>query len=446
MTKYFKNISGLLILFFMYSSLSAQSDRLNLSLEDALKRAEENNHDIKIATAQVDGMRADYNSTSAIFLPQITLSETYVKTNDPLVVFGLKLKQEIVTQADFNPALLNDPDNFENFVTKLEINQPLINLDGFWGRSAASDGLSAMKFRKMRTENYIEFMVKLSYYKVGLMEASQDVVEQALEAAMANRRLIKDYFEEGLITKADYLMAEVFVSNLESQKTDMDNQRLNSSDQLRQMLGIEDDLLIVPTDTLKYAPALTFSHDRSSILENRSDLRAYGKQVAATEKMLTMNRMKFLPRLNAFGSYELNDSEVYGSGAENWMVGVDLRWNLFNGFQNVSAVQKSKADLNVAKYEYGKAKSQAENEIKAAARDLRSAEKKLELAKKIVEQSKESLRIIKDRYAKGLEKTTDLLNAETAFSNAELSYIKTLYFYNVSVFNLELMSEEKIEY
>ncbi|MGD9488440.1 MAG: TolC family protein [Calditrichaceae bacterium] len=446
MTKYFKNISGLLILFFMYSSLSAQSDRLNLSLEDALKRAEENNHDIKIATAQVDGMRADYNSTSAIFLPQITLSETYVKTNDPLVVFGLKLKQEIVTQADFNPALLNDPDNFENFVTKLEINQPLINLDGFWGRSAASDGLSAMKFRKMRTENYIEFMVKLSYYKVGLMEASQDVVEQALEAAMANRRLIKDYFEEGLITKADYLMAEVFVSNLESQKTDMDNQRLNSSDQLRQMLGIEDDLLIVPTDTLKYAPALTFSHDRSSILENRSDLRAYGKQVAATEKMLTMNRMKFLPRLNAFGSYELNDSEVYGSGAENWMVGVDLRWNLFNGFQNVSAVQKSKADLNVAKYEYGKAKSQAENEIKAAARDLRSAEKKLELAKKIVEQSKESLRIIKDRYAQGLEKTTDLLNAETAFSNAELSYIKTLYFYNVSIFNLELMSEEKIEY
>ncbi len=430
----------------MYSSLSAQSDRLNLSLEDALKRAEENNHDIKIATAQVDGMRADYNSTSAIFLPQITLSETYVKTNDPLVVFGLKLKQEIVTQADFNPALLNDPDNFENFVTKLEINQPLINLDGFWGRSAASDGLSAMKFRKMRTENYIEFMVKLSYYKVGLMEASQDVVEQALEAAMANRRLIKDYFEEGLITKADYLMAEVFVSNLESQKTDMDNQRLNSSDQLKQLLGIDDDFLIVPTDTLKYAPALTFSHDRSSILENRSDLRAYGKQVAATEKMLTMNRMKFLPRLNAFGSYELNDSEVYGSGAENWMVGVDLRWNLFNGFQNVSAVQKSKADLNVAKYEYGKAKSQAENEIKAAARDLRSAEKKLELAKKIVEQSKESLRIIKDRYAKGLEKTTDLLNAESAFSNAELSYIKTLYFYNVSVFNLELMSEEKIEY
>ncbi len=446
MTKYFKDISGLLLLFLLSSTLSAQPGKINLSLQDALKKAEENNYEIKIAAAQVDGMRADFNSTSSVFLPQITLSETYIKTNDPLVVFGLKLKQEIVTQADFNPALLNDPDNFENFVTKLEINQPLINLDGFWGRSAASDGLSAMKFRKMRTENYIEFMVKLSYYKVGLMEASQDVVEQALEAAMANRRLIKDYYEEGLITKADYLMAEVFVSTLESQKTDVDNQLLNSSDQLRQLLGIEDDLLIVPTDTLKYAPALTFSHDRGSILENRSDLRAYGKQVAATEKMLTMSRMRFLPRLNAFGSYELNDSEVYGSGAENWMVGVDLRWNLFNGFQNVSTVQKSKADLNVAKYEYGKAKSQAENEIKAAARDLRSAEKKLELAKNIVEQSKESLRIIKDRYAQGLEKTTDLLNAETAFSNAELSYIKTLYFYNVSIFNLELMSEEKIEY
>jgi outer membrane protein TolC len=126
------------------------------------------------------------------------------------------------------------------------------------------------------------------------------------------------------------------------------------------------------------------------------------------------------------------------------MIGLNLQWNVFNGFQNIASIQKSKAELNHAKVELVKAKSQSKNEIDAAIRDLKTAGKKLNLAETSVEQSEESLRIIKDRYEKGLEKTTDLLNAETAASGARLNYLKTLFFYNVSLFKVELMIEEKI--
>jgi outer membrane protein TolC len=88
-----------------------------------------------------------------------------------------------------------------------------------------------------------------------------------------------------------------------------------------------------------------------------------------------------------------------------------------------------------------KAESNALNEIKTARRDLETARKNLVLANNIVDQSNESLRIIKDRYGKGLEKTTDLLNAETAFASARLKYLEMLFFYNVSLFKLELMNE-----
>ncbi len=435
----------MIMMLMIFMNLSAQQGKIKLTLNEALERAKKNNYEIKLAESEVDAMQADFNGSLAVFLPQITLSETFVRTNDPLNTFGLKLKQEIVSQMDFNPALLNDPDAIKNFNTKLEVNQPLINLDGFWGRAAAADGLSALQFKKERTENYMDFMVKMNYYQVSLMSKSLKVVSEALETAKANRKLIKDYYDEGMITKADYLMAEVFVSNLESQKTEVESQYNNAGDNLKHLLGIEDNTQIVTVDTLSFSKASELNFSTSSILAKRSDLMAYTYKVDAMNKKHTMNWMKFLPRLNAFGSYEYNDTEVFGTNANNWMVGLNLQWNVFNGFQNIASIQKSKAELNYAELELAKAKSQGKNEIDAAVRDLKTAAKKLSLAETSVEQSEESLRIIKDRYAKGLEKTTDLLNAETAASGARLNYLKTLFFYNVSLFKVELMIEEKIK-
>ncbi len=435
-------VAGLLYLF---SNTVAQSgDVLKLSLADALDRARENNYEIKLADAEVNAMQADKNKSLAVFLPQITLSETYVKTNDPLNSFGLKLKQEIVTQMDFNPALLNDPADIENFNTKFEVIQPLINLDGFFGRAAAADGLSAVKFKLKRTRNYVKFMVKMNYYQLVLMQRSFNVVSQALETTKANRELIKNYFDEGMITKADYLMSEVYVSNLESQKVDVENKFINASDNLKFMLAIKDERIVEPTDELSFTEVGIVDYQINEVLENRSDLKAYGLRVDAMSNMNTMNWMKLLPRLNAFGAYEYNDTEAFGSNANNWMIGLNLRWDIFNGYQNIAGIQKSKAELDHAQIELEKIKSQSKVEIESSVRDLETAKKRLTLADFAVEQSDESLRIIKDRYNKGLEKTTDLLNAETAASNSKLNYLKTLFFYNVSLFKIELMLEKKI--
>jgi outer membrane protein TolC len=432
-------------IYFLLTTFSiAQIKQIQLSLEEALRSAKENNAEIKLADAEVNAAKADFNKSLAALLPQITLSETFVRTNDPLNSFGLKLKQEIVTALDFNPALLNDPGEINNFNTKIEVKQPLINLDGFFGRAAAADGLAARKFKKQRTESYMEFMTKMTYHQMNLLHKSYNVVEEALKTAKANRKLIKDYYDEGLITKADYLMAEVFVSNLESQFSEVSAQLNNTSDNLKQMIGLDEMGLIVPTDSLEYNPLNKELKPETDALTSRSDILAYTNKLSAMENAKTMNWMKMLPRLNAFGSFEYNDSELFGTGADNWMIGVNLQWNIFNGFQNIADIQKSSAEYNSAKIEYEKALITGRNEIEASLRDLETAEKKLKVAETSVSQSLESLKIIKDRYTQGLEKTTDLLNAETTASGAKLDYIKALFFYNVSVYKVELMLEQKV--
>ncbi|MFV0378567.1 MAG: TolC family protein, partial [Mangrovibacterium sp.] len=87
---------------------SSQSKK-QLSLRDALQLAEENNLSSKAAEARELAARGSYRMTNSVFLPGLTLSTSGITTNDPLSSFGFKLKQEIVRQADFDPASLNDP-------------------------------------------------------------------------------------------------------------------------------------------------------------------------------------------------------------------------------------------------------------------------------------------------------------------------------------------------
>jgi outer membrane protein TolC len=53
-------------------------------------------------------------------------------------------------------------------------------------------------------------------------------------------------------------------------------------------------------------------------------------------------QMQFLPTLNAFGSYELHDTSIFGTGAESYMVGAQLKWNLFKGGQQLGVLKKQR--------------------------------------------------------------------------------------------------------
>ncbi|MBX7150138.1 TolC family protein [bacterium] len=416
----------------------------NLSLEEALRRAKTNNFDLLQARYETDYARGDKNKSYSVFLPQITLSEMAITTTDPLNVFGFKLKQEIVAQSDFNPTLLNDPKRIDNFTTKIEFKQPLINPDGLWGKSAAHNALNAMEQKEMRTGFYIEFAVKAKYYELVLARQSLAVIDKSLEAARANRDLAKNYFDQGMITQSDFLFADVRLLDLENKKNETENSIKNTNEALKLLLGIDNYEEIIPTDSLEPPKSLNFLKSIENINNDRSDMRAMKSGMLASQQMIRMQEFKFLPSLNAFGSYEWNDKKLFGTGGKNWMVGAMLKWDIFTGFDQVGEIQKAKAKYQLAKNAYQQNRLKNKNDLETALRNLETAKKKITLTGKAIQQASENFRILTDRYSKGMEKTTDLLNAEAMLANAQLDYLNALYFYTMNVFMLELLSEEKI--
>ncbi len=415
-------------------------DTLSISKNDLLQKVADKNLQLKIAEKTYTSAQADYEQSNSLFLPNINVSHTGMVTTNPLMAFGSKLNQAILTPMDFNPDLLNNPVRTQNFATKVEIQQPLINVDGIYGRQAARAKMDAYQLQTERTKEYLELEVSKAYMQLQLAYRAVTVLEKADVTGKANLKLVENYFKQGLLQKTDLLNVQVRINEITNQMQYAKSNVQNASDYLAFLLN-ED----TKGKTFKPAEALesTIAVEaiNTTVSENRKDIQAMTKSTNAYQKMMLSSKMNFLPRLNAFGSYEMYDKNFMGTSAKGYLVGAQLSWNVFDGYKSIGKYNKSKADFQKAEAETDQYKKQSQLELNKTNRQLKDAENKVSLSKLAFEQSQEAYRIRQNRFTQGLEKTTDLLQSETQMIQKELEHLQSVFEYNFTKQYLQFLTK-----
>ncbi len=434
-----RKIDIMLLCFLLLSFLGYAQKIVPITKIEVLSKVSKNNTSIKISEEEFNQAKADYKQTNAVFLPNITASHTAIATTNPLMAFGSKLNQEILTQSDFNPALLNNPSQIESYATKFEILQPLINLDGIYQRKAAKSKMEAMALKTERTSDYLILEVEKSYMQLQLAYKAVNVLEKALTAANANKKLANNSFKQGYLQRADVLNVEVRVTEVQNQLQTAKSNVQNASNYLSFLMNDETYIVYLPTHELTVS---TFSVDSKSISENRSDIKAMQLASNAYEAINKADKMDFLPKLNAFGSYELYDDQIFQANANGYLFGAQLSWDIFQGSKRFGKAQKSKSEFEQSKLEYKQYVSQSNLELNKAKRAFLDAKNKLKLTALALEQSQESLRIRTNRFKEGLEKTSDLLISETKFAQKQLEYYQTIFQHNYAQAYLKFLTKQ----
>ena len=415
-------------------------DTITISKSELLEKVADKNLQIKIAEKTLAGAKADYNESNSLFLPKISASHTAMMTTNPLMAFGSKLNQEILTPADFNPALLNDPDKTENYATRIEVLQPLINIDGLYGRKAAKSKMEAFDLQLERTKEYLGLEVNKAFMQLQLAYKAVEVLEKANVTAQANLKLIENYNKQGLLQKTDLLSVQVRVNEVKNQLQYAKSNVQNASDYLAFLLDDSNENKVYkPLEVIENT--IEISTFETQLSANRKDVLAMEKSVEAYEKMAKMSQMNFLPRLNAFGSYEMYDTQLFQTGAKGYTIGAQLSWDIFDGYKSIGKHQKAKAEFQKAEVEAKQYKAQSQLELNKTNRQLTDAENKVNLTKLALEQAQEAYRIRANRFKEGLEKTTDLLQSETLQQQKELEYLQAVFEYNFTKKYLEFLTK-----
>ncbi len=422
------------LLFIIIWSITIQSygqDTLVIDKSELLQKVYEGNLQLKIANKQVEIAQGDLSQSKASYLPTITASHTAIVTNNPLMAFGSKLNQEILTQADFNPALLNDPDQTKNFATEIQVLQPLLNLDYAYQRQAAKIQTEAQLLQAQRTSEYLELEVLKAYMQLQLGYEAVAVLKRAKLTANEGLRVINDYNDQGLVQKTDVLAVNVRVSEVENQLRFAQSNVENASAYLAFLLGEQNqDIIYKPSE--RSAENIEVEAFDGGLSDGRKDVTAMAMAEEGYQAMLKSGKMSLIPRINAFGSYQLYDETLLGFGASGYVVGAQLSWNIFDGSRTIGKIQKSKAEFEKVQFENSQYRSKEQMELKKSIRQLHDLENKVRLTSQALEQSEEAYRIRKNRFTEGLEKTADLLAAETQYFKKELEYRQSIFEYNLT--------------
>ncbi len=423
-----------------FKSNAEITDTTNVfSLKQALELAEKNNREILKSIAEVDGAKADNQQAMASFLPAIELSSTYSSTNDALYSFMYKLQRQAVSSEDFIPALLNDPGTNEMFNTQVSVLQPIINVDAWMGKSAANNALKATKLKGEFTKEHVLFAVKQTYFGLQLASNRLTVIEKAFDAASAYLQMAEDNLKQGYLKEADVLSVKVRLLELEAQKKEAQNQIQSVSEMLNFLTGRNINSPIKIADQIE---KISYSPTEINTVSNRADVLAMQYGMKAHEQMKKSSLMKFIPRINGFGMYNMYDENIGGFDANSYMFGINFQWKLFNGGKNLGAYNKAKANFHISQQDYYQYLDKGNMELSGAIRNIQVNESNLLTYETAAQQAKESLRIRTNRYKEGMERTSDLLAAEATYAESQLKHLNAIYQFNVSVFKYQLLSSE----
>lgn len=414
--------------------------QMPLRLEDAQKRAIEYNQMLRASEAEVEQAQARKMQTWAGHLPHVKLSESGMRTNDAVNAFGVRLRQERFTQADFDVGVLNAPPAITNFETLIEVQQPLFNGgQAIYGRKAAAAAQNASEGQFQRHQHLVKFQTAQAYWGAVLAQEALEAVRLGLETAKQHAENTQLRYQEETADLADVLAARVRVAELEGQELTAKNEVAAAYDGLAIVMGSDFDIEMTLLDSLVRKPV---SFELANLImaaqKSRPDLRASWHQERAAGYQVGVARAEMLPKVNAFAQVALDAQDPFQRDGERWMVGGQVSWALFSGGKTLGKVREAKAARAGAQAAAEFKRADVTREVRAAYRQVTAANAQVDIAQRAVGHAEERMRIAQLQYREGLSTSLDLLTAESELRRARVQLLRAFYDLNVGLADLEL--------
>ena len=410
-----------------------------LTLRQAVNIALEKNPARKAALADTHAASADVRASRSLLYPHAAFSETATDGNDPVYVFGSKLRQQRFGAADLALNALNTPGAFGNFSTHFGGTWNLFDSLASWHSVNRAERAKDAADRQLeRTGQEIVFRVADSYYAVLLTKKQLDVAEQTMKMAEAILERSKNRFESGVIVESDALSAKVRLAMRKQELVRAQNNVALARARLSAAMGLSTQNDFEPADELaeRTLPSTPLEELEKQAIEMRPDLKRIRSEESAQEQSVSIAKSSFGPRVG----WEADNPHLVSGGGNNWLAGIEVQLDLFDGGARRAQLSREQAVREKVSALKEMATDAVRLEVRQAYYDVDATRQQLDVARASIAESQESLRINQDRYEAGLSTVTDLLAAEEAARRTQADYWETVCRYYTGYAALELAS------
>jgi len=408
---------------FLAAATPGLAQQQALTLRQAIAQALGQNPQTAVARADEKAADAQAGMARTALLPQLQFTEDLSRGNDPVYVFGTKLRQQRFTQNDFSLNALNRPTPTGDFVTRFKGSWRLF--DGLaTERTISSAKLAAKSAVSMSSavQQAVVLRVVQAYEGVLFAQREVEIANHEVVTAQALLRDAQSHVKAGLAVDSDSLAAQVNLSARQQDQFAAQGRLQTAWAELETAMGSTTTTrgVLEPMKAQSYPDGMLAS-DIAAALKARPDLKALRQQMAAQRKAVEAARGNFLPEIDAYGNWETDRTTFAGPGGNNWVAGVQLNLDLLPLGKRAKLRQERAAQEKIDAQERSQ-ELQIRLAVERAYTGHQTAERMVATARAAMEQSAEALRILRNRYNAGLTTMTDLLRAEDAQRASQNNY------------------------
>jgi outer membrane protein TolC len=388
----------------------------------------------------VEAAQAAVSKARSGFLPRVTVTEAWSKTDNPLMVLGTKMNQEIVSPADFNPSVINNPEPLSNYNTRFSVTQPVFSGGKVvLGVKQVKLGAEAAAQDRARARQETVYSVIKAYYGLLLAKESRTVALQSLEASEANVKLAEARYRAGAVLQSDLLRAKVQLAEVKEMVTRAENGVKLATASLNFAMGAPQSLEYDVVGTLA---AQQLTEDMEALIRDaesrRPDLISMNLNRKNAEVSVSQARTDYLPTLNVMGQADWNSRDLAGSDAKSWAVAAVFQWNIFEGLVTRARVREALATSERMRSLEDQTRSAVQLQVRQAYYNLAASLDRIGATASTVQEAEEGLRIVQKRYEVGMTMFVDVLGAENALIRARNNALQALYDNNIASAELKL--------
>jgi outer membrane protein len=408
----------------------AQESEKNLfDLNAARQYAINHNYDVQNSRLDIAAARKQLKEVVAGGLPQVSGS---VNFNDYLDIPTSLIPGEIFGGEPGSTIPVKFGKQY-NATWGVSANQLIFSGSYFVGLQASKIYLNLVEENLERSQLNVKELVTQTYYLVLVTEENLDILEETLKNLEKIHYEIQELFKEGFVEETDVKQLQISVTQLKSIINTVKQQIDVITKLLKYQMGIDLDKEITLTENLDEImnkvniPTLL---DRKFVLEQNINYRLLNSQVLLSRKNLLNEKMKFLPTISGFATYQRNaqrDRFNLFDPDEDWypttIVGLSINVPIFSSGARMFSMQQArvevrKAEVNLRKAEQGLRLqyAQAKTGLISTFENYKNAEANVELASDVYN-------VTLEKYREGVSTSQELTQTHNQYLTAQSEYI-----------------------
>ena len=409
-----------------------------------------------VAKVKRDLARNMRKSARTKYLPQLNATGAYVYSSKQVSILSDDQKQAIGnmgTRADQMMTQMGQPigaalagmldgvgagivdafhtDTRNMFAASVMLTQPLFMGGSLIAMNKMADLNEDMASNSAdATRQATLYNIDKAYWTVVSLKHKKRLAESYLELVRKLDSDVGKMIREGVATRADGLKVGVKVNEAEMTLTQVDNGLALAKMLLCQLCGMDvnEDITLADEDNKELATAaeaMEADMDSHNIMvsESRPELRVLQNAVDISKQIVNVAKAGHLPKVMLTGGYMTTNPNVYNGFqrrfAGTWNIGVMVTVPVWNWNDVTYKVRAAKNQAMIAELELDDVREKVELQVSQGNFRVNEAAKKLRLANASTKRAEENLRCANLGFREGVMQSTEVMEAQTAWLQAQ---------------------------